>query len=230
MDDISPLNGKAVLIVDNAIPTRRALQEQMSQLGAKQIVFAGSVSEVEGHLTGRDFSLIVCEYILEGDRSGQQLLEELRLQKRLPWFTAFMMVTGERTYSNVVSVAEFEPDDYLIKPFTASALSERVIRIFNRKHRLSKAYEAMYDTRYEEVSALCMQLSGDFPQYSRELERMRIEAIYHLKRFDQAETELEQALGANERPWMPFLLAKIKTEKKEFAGAEELLSRVVHEH
>src|SRR3546814_20162666 len=58
-------------------------------------------------LSSREFALIVCEYQLEGDRNGQQLLEDLRVNKKLAWSTAFMMVTGERSYGNVVAVAEF---------------------------------------------------------------------------------------------------------------------------
>ena len=137
--DMTPLKGKSALVVDNAVATRRTLQEQLSQLGAKNVVFAGTVFEVEQHLTSREFALIVCEYQLEGDRNGQQLLEDLRLNNKLMWNTAFVMVTGERTYSNIISVAEFEPDDYLIKPFTASALSDRIVRIFNRNTRLEEA-------------------------------------------------------------------------------------------
>lgn len=175
--DMTPLKGKTALVVDSALATRRALQDQLSQLGAKTVIFASSVSEVEQHLASREFALLVCEYQLEGDRNGQQLLEDLRINKKLAWSTAFMMVTGERSYSNVVAVAEFEPDDYLIKPFTASTLSDRVVRIFNRKARLATAYEAMFDGRYLEVSTVCEELETKFPQYLNELERMRVESF-----------------------------------------------------
>lgn len=225
--DMTPLNGKMVLVVDSALATRRALQDQLSQLGAKGIVFASSVSEVEGHMAAREFALIICEYLLEGDRNGQQLLEELRVGKKLPFNTAFMMVTGERTYSNVVSVAEFEPDDYLIKPFTASALSARVIRIFNKKLRLARAYEAMYAENYDLVPAYCVELEREFPQYMYELERMRVESIFRSNRIDEALNELEEAMRLQPKPWMHLLLAKIKSEQKLFDDAEMLLSQVV---
>jgi len=225
--DLTPLTGKTVLVVDSALATRRALQDQLSQLGAKGVVFASSVSEAENHMENREFALIICEYMLEGDRNGQQLLEELRVGKKLPFSTAFMMVTGERTYSNVVSVAEFEPDDYLIKPFTASALSDRVIRIFNRKQRLAKAYEAMFAERFEIVPAYCMELEKAYPQYLQELERMRVESIFRSNQLEQALRELNEALQIQPRPWMHLMKAKIKAEQREFDEAELLLSGVV---
>jgi DNA-binding response OmpR family regulator len=225
--DMTPLKGKTALVVDSALATRRALQEQLSQLGAKAVIFASSVSEVEQHLSSREFALIVCEYQLEGDRNGQQLLEDLRVNKKLAWSTAFMMVTGERSYGNVVAVAEFEPDDYLIKPFTASTLSDRVVRVFNRKIRLADAYRSMFEGRFQEVPAICEDLESKFPQYLNELERMRIESFYRLAEYEKTEQELQAKIEKAPKPWMQLLLAKVNLEKKQFEQANDLLTEVV---
>ncbi|MDX1668211.1 MAG: response regulator, partial [Limnobacter sp.] len=229
-NEMAPLEGKAVLIVDSALATRRTLQDQVSQLGAKSVLFAATVSEVEQYLDTREFGLLICEYQLEGDRNGQQLLEELRVQNKLPWFTVFMMVTGERTYSNVVSVAEFAPDEYLIKPFTASSLSDRVVRTFNRKKKLARAYEAVFKGQYQAVPGICMTLEKQHPQFAHELERMRIESIIRDGRLDEAVNELEEAMAANAKPWMQLALSKIHTERKNFEAAEALLKKVVKEN
>jgi len=211
--DMTPLKGKTALVVDSALATRRALQDQLSQLGAKSVIFASSVSEVEQHLSSREFALIVCEYQLEGDRNGQQLLEDLRVNKKLAWSTAFMMVTGERSYGNVVAVAEFEPDDYLIKPFTASTLSDRVVRIFNRKIRLAEAYRSMFEERFQEVPGICEDLESRFPQYLNELERMRVESFYRSAQYEKTEQELLAKLEKAPKPWMQLLLARVNLEK-----------------
>ncbi|HEX4917171.1 MAG TPA: response regulator [Limnobacter sp.] len=225
--DMTPLKGKTALVVDSALATRRALQDQLSQLGARTVIFASSVAEVEQHLASREFALLVCEYQLEGDRNGQQLLEDLRVNKKLAWNTAFMMVTGERSYSNVVAVAEFEPDDYLIKPFTASTLSERVVRIFNRKQRLSEAYQAMFDGQYEALPPVCDRLEQQFPQYLNELERMRVESYFRAGHFEETEKQLLEKLESAPKPWMNLLLAKVNIERKKLDEANGLLSKVV---
>lgn len=225
--DMTPLKGKTALVVDSALATRRALQDQLSQLGAKTVIFANSVSEVEQHLTSREFALIVCEYQLEGDRNGQQLLEDLRVNKKLVWSTAFMMVTGERSYGNVVAVAEFEPDDYLIKPFTASTLSDRVVRIFNRKARLADAYKAMYESQYQALPKICEEREASFPQYINELERMRVESFFWSGDYEKTEQELLDKINRVPKPWMQLLLAKVKLEKRKFEEANNLLAGVV---
>lgn len=229
-EEMTPLAGKAVLVVDSALATRRTLQEQVTCLGARSVVFAATVSEVERYLDSQTFALIICEYSLEGGRTGQQLLEELKLQSRLPWFTAFMMITSECRYSNVVSVAEFEPDDYLIKPFTASALSKRIGRIFHRKKKLSTAFEAMYKGEYDSVPPLCIALEKQFPQYSNELERLRIESIIRAGRLQEAQKELKEALLGSSKPWMRLALAKILIERKEFDQACSLLEQMNKEN
>lgn len=225
--EMTPLRGKTALIVDSALATRRALQEQLSQLGAKSVVFASTVAEVEQHLSSRDFSLIICEYQLEGDRNGQQLLEELRVSKKLAWSTSFVIMTGERSYGNVVSVAEFEPDDYLIKPFTASILSDRIVKIFNRKIRLANAYRSMFEERYHNVPSICEELESLFPQYRNELERMRVESFYKSAQYDRTEAELLAKLEQSPKPWMQLLLAKVNLEKKQFEEANDLLAGII---
>ncbi len=227
VEELTPLKDKNALVVDSALATRRTLQDQLSQLGAKTVVFAGSVSEVEQQLAARDFSLIVCEYQLEGERNGQQLLEELRISKNLSWATAFMMVTGERVYNTVASVAEFAPDDYLIKPFTSSTLSERIVKIFNRKIRLSKIYKAIFEGRFEEAPALCEQLIQEHPAYSSELERLWVESYYWAGDYAKTEKKLLERMAEAPKPWMYLLQAKVKLGNKEFAEANQLLNTVV---
>lgn len=225
--DMTPLKGRTALVVDSALATRRALQDQLSQLGARSIIFASSVGEVEQHLASREFGLIVCEYQLEGERNGQQLLEDLRVNQKLPWSTAFMMVTGERSYTNVVAVAEFQPDDYLIKPFTASKLSERILRIFNRKLRLASAYQAMAEQRFSDIPDICTTLEKRYPAYFNELERLRIESYVRGRDYEKAEAELKHCLKKGQKPWMKLLLAKVQIERKEYREANAMLSQVV---
>ncbi len=229
-EDLQPLQGKSVLIVDSALATRRTLQEQCSQLGARTVAFASSVPEVLNQLEARDIELILCEYSLEGERNGQQLLEELRVKKALPWRAAFVMVTGERVYSNVVSCVEFEPDDYLIKPFTVSTLSKRIIKLFNKKKNLRKVYDYLDDENYAIIPKMCSALFEEFPQYSNELEKISINSMFNAGQFAKAQEALEAAMESNIRPWMEVLLAKILMNSKKFNEAEEILSRVVKQN
>lgn len=52
------------------------------------------------------FDIILADYSLDDGRDGQQLLEELRQQNMISLSTVYMLITAERAYRNVVSVAE----------------------------------------------------------------------------------------------------------------------------
>ena len=225
--ELMPLDDQHVLIVDSALATRRVLQDQLLKLGAKSVVFASSVHEVQAHLLSKEFALLICEFQLEGERNGQQLLEELRVNHTLKWSTAFMMLTGERSYSKVVSVAEFEPDDYLIKPFSGAELVGRVVRVFNRKTRLEPVYKAFYMQMYDEVPMLCAALTDEFPEYHQELQRLQIESLYRSGLWDQAKDELLCAMELSAKPWMRFLMAKMYVERSCFDEASDLLQSLV---
>lgn len=229
-DDIQPLQGKSVLIVDTALATRRTLQEQCSELGARSVAFASSVSEVLHQLESREIELILCEYALEGERNGQQLLEELRLRKVLPWRAAFVLVTAERVYSNVVSCVEFEPDDYLVKPFTVSTLSKRIAKLFYKKKSLRKIYDHLDEENYDVIPKVANVLITEFPQYANELERIAINSMFNAGKFEEAKKAIEAAMENNPRPWMEVLHAKILMQQKKFDEAEAILSLVVRQN
>lgn len=229
-DDAHPLEGYNVLVVDSAIATRRIYQDQLNQLGVATVVFVNSVAEVYEQLSARDFALMICEYQLDDERNGQQLLEELRVSNRLSWNTAFMMVSGERSYSKVVSVAEFAPDAYLIKPFSGAAFSDRVLRVLKRKHLLADVYRARSAEGVEELEALrdlCRTLQQIYPQYQDELQRIQVDALLKLGQVDRLQELLFGDVVNLDKPWVSFYLAKMYVELGVFEAAKTLLKKVL---
>ena len=123
------LVGHRVLIVDPHDASSSVLRELVIRLGCKSFAAATSYADAINMLRRPDESvdLILCEFVLNGWHNGQHLLEELRANKLIPMRTAFFVVTGETRYRSVVSVADFAPDDYLVKPYSISQLEKRLI-------------------------------------------------------------------------------------------------------
>jgi DNA-binding response OmpR family regulator len=113
----------------------------LSSMGVTAVHNAGSSAEVLRQVKAHSFDIILSDYQLEDGRDGQQLLEELRQQHLVPLSTVFFIITSERAYHNVVSVAELAPDDYLIKPFTADELHGRLVRALYKKQFFAQLYE-----------------------------------------------------------------------------------------
>src|SRR5690349_11463400 len=149
------LSDKRVLIVDRHPPARDSLRLMLANLGITKVHGAGSSQEVLRQARGNTFDIILSDYMLEDGRDGQQLLEELRLQKLVPLSTVFIIVTSERGYHNVVGVAELAPDDYLIKPFTADQLQLRLGKALFRKHDLGQILRNMDNGAYQKALTAC---------------------------------------------------------------------------
>ena len=70
-------------------------------------------------------------------------LEDLRHHKLVSLATMFFMVTAEGDYCKDVSAAELAPTDYILKPFTADRLLERIARALENRNGFRPVYRRM---------------------------------------------------------------------------------------
>jgi DNA-binding response OmpR family regulator len=223
-DTHAPLRGARVIIADHHAHTRTALREMVSTLGATSISNAGDAADVLRQVKARQLDVILCDYTLDGMRDGQQLLEELRHDRLIPLATIFMMITGERTYKKVVAVAEFAPDDYLIKPFTANQLLERLTRVSLKKATFAPAYKLIEGGQPAAALAECGRIKTAHPQYAADALRLMIDLLITMKRNPEAEQLLEEILARKVVPWAAMGLATVHYAEKRLAQAEGVLT------
>ena len=225
-----PLKGKSVLIVDQNTVTKGVMKDHLIELGATQINTAHSSIEARESLKKTTPDLIVCEYHLKDHHNGQQLLEELKTQGSLDVQTSFILVSGERRFNNIVSVAEMEPDDYLIKPFTPFEITERVTRLMEKKAILSPVLKAFKDKRYGDVVNMINPLVEQHPNLQRDLWKLKLKAYTHLSQWDNAIGDLAQWQRSNPEPWVHLSLAEMFGKKGKWDGAFDVVSKLVIEH
>ena len=198
-------------------------------LGSTSIRFATTIADVHRTLQSSMIDLIICEYLLNDRRNGQQLLEELKTDKLLPWNTSFVMITGERRYSNVIGVVELEPDDYLIKPFSPSQLSDRIIRLFQKKVSIAPVLKSLFNGDFAAAIRECDELSAQFSQYAPDLVRMKVMALIEQGALNDAITTLESLIKTQPAPWMRMSLAKIYCKNKLWQKAHDELIELIKE-
>lgn len=242
-DAAAPLKGKKVLIADRHKHTRAALRDMVTSLGALSVTHVQSAGEVLRGVKAREVNIILCDYHLEDLRDGQQLLEELRHDHLIPLATIFMMITGERNYRKVVSVAEFAPDDYLVKPFTANQLLDRIIKVSRKKDVFSRAFAFMESGRAEAALPECRSIAAAHPEYAGDAYRFMIDMLLGMKRHSEAETLIKAVLERKLVPWAymglanihfaegrlgeaEHVLEKLTASNPEYLGAHDLLARV----
>lgn len=223
------LTKKRVLIVDRHPPARDSLRLLLGTLGVTAVHGAGNSAEVIRQVNNNRFDIILSDFVLDDGRDGQQLLEELRHAHLIPLGTVYMIITSERTYTNVVALAELAPDDYLIKPVTSDQLQARLIRAIYKKHVLRKIYEQIEQGGLHEAIAACDRVIQQQPLYQYDALRFKGELLHQLGHNAEAEAVYRRVLEGRVVPWAKMGLAMALRDRDALDEAEQLAEQVLEE-
>ncbi|HNO87844.1 MAG TPA: response regulator [Rhodocyclaceae bacterium] len=218
-------------LVVEANPTMRTqLRNMLNLSGISKVQFAVTAGSAVRKLRDNRFDLILCEYHLGEGQDGQHLLEDLRLHHIIPLSTLFIMVTGERQYERVVSAAELAPNDYILKPFAADTLQERIERALTKRDAFMPAYRLIELGNAPDAIAVSAAGENDHPQWAVDFMRLRAELLITCGKADDAHKLYSKILSLRSIPWARLGLAKALFLQKRFAEAESLLQGLVGEN
>ena len=116
-----------VLIVDDFATMRRILKNILKQIGFKNLVEADDGTSAWEILQGQTIDLIISDWNMP-KMTGLELLKKVRASdqyKRTP----FLMVTAEAQKQNIIEAVQAGVSNYVVKPFTAEAISDKLEKI-----------------------------------------------------------------------------------------------------
>ena len=147
------------------------------------------------------FDYVLCDqYFGESGYSGQTLLDDLRRAQLLPFSTVFFMVTSEASYAAVAEAAESALDGYLLKPFTPSALFERLSLARLRKVHLRPIFDAIEAEDFESAARLCVARFEARQPYWLYAARIGSELLLLLARMTRRARCVEAVIAARALP------------------------------
>jgi two-component system chemotaxis response regulator CheY len=117
-----------ILIVDDFATMRRILKNILKQIGFTNIIEADDGATAVEELKKTKVDLIISDWNMP-KMTGIELLKHVRANeayKNLP----FLMVTAEAQKQNVIDAVQAGVSNYVVKPFTAEAISEKLQKIF----------------------------------------------------------------------------------------------------
>jgi two-component system chemotaxis response regulator CheY len=117
-----------VLIVDDFATMRRILRNMLKQIGFKNINEADNGKTALKELKKSNFDLILCDWNMP-EMSGLELLNKVRSDDELKNIP-FVMVTAEAQKDNIVEAVKAGVSNYIVKPFTAETVSEKLNKVF----------------------------------------------------------------------------------------------------
>ncbi|WP_432723693.1 tetratricopeptide repeat protein [Jeongeupia wiesaeckerbachi] len=219
------------LIIEPASEVRAMLARGLLEAGVGEVDYAARTGDAYGKLKQTPYDIVLCEYDLGQSFDGLHFFEACQTQHLLKPSCVFMIVTGERRLSQVMSAAELTPDAYLLKPFSGSELLERLARAIARKRQLRAIDDASRAGDYLAAIAACnTELSGATPAERPDLLRHKGRLLGLLGEHALARDFYREQLADGDWPWAQMGLARSLFELKQYDEAKLLFERVKTEH
>ena len=119
-----------ILIVDDFSTMRRIIKNLLRDLGFTNTQEADDGLTALPMLKSGDFDFLVTDWNMPG-MTGIELLKAVRADDKLA-ATPVLMVTAEAKRDQIIEAAQAGVNGYVVKPFTAQALKEKIDKIFVR--------------------------------------------------------------------------------------------------
>jgi len=119
-----------ILIVDDFSTMRRIIKNLLSELGFTRFEEADDGATAIPILQGGGIDFVVTDWNMP-KMTGLDLIKEIRGNDNLKALP-ILLVTAEAKKEQIVEAAKAGVNGYIVKPFTAITLKEKVDRIFDR--------------------------------------------------------------------------------------------------
>ena len=117
-----------IMVVDDMSTMRRIVKNILKQLGFSNIEEAENGQEALTKLKTERYGFVVSDWNMP-IMSGIDLLRAIRADTELKAIPV-LMVTAEAQKQNIIEAVQAGVSNYVVKPFTAEALQEKINKIF----------------------------------------------------------------------------------------------------
>jgi two-component system chemotaxis response regulator CheY len=120
-----------ILVVDDFASMRQIVRKSLSALGFDNVSeAAGALDAVRKIEAGEEYDFIISDWNMP-NMTGLELLTYIRGSERMGR-VPFLMITAEAQRENIIQAAKAGVSQYIVKPFTADALQQKLDSIFNK--------------------------------------------------------------------------------------------------
>ena len=119
-----------ILVVDDFSTMRRIVKNLLRDLGFTNTHEADDGSTALPMLQTGNFDFLITDWNMPG-MQGIDLLKAVRADDKLKTIPV-LMVTAESKREQIIEAAQAGVNGYIVKPFTAATLSEKLDKIFER--------------------------------------------------------------------------------------------------
>ncbi|MBU0752735.1 MAG: chemotaxis response regulator CheY [Gammaproteobacteria bacterium] len=118
------------LVVDDFSTMRRIVRNLLKELGFTNVDEAEDGAVAWQKLQGGGFDFVVSDWNMP-NMDGLTLLQTIRANPNLKGLPV-LMITAEAKKENIIAAAQAGASGYIVKPFTAATLNEKMAKIFEK--------------------------------------------------------------------------------------------------
>lgn len=119
-----------ILVVDDFSTMRRIIKNILRQLGFTNIIEADDGSTAWETLTKDKIDFVISDWNMP-NMPGIELLRKVRSSEEYASLP-FLMVTAEAQQENIIEAVQAKVSNYIVKPFTAETLGQKIDKIFDK--------------------------------------------------------------------------------------------------
>ena len=120
-----------ILVVDDFSTMRRIVKNILRQLNFVNIIESDDGSTALEVLQREKIDLVISDWNMP-KMTGLELLKVLKADDALKHIP-FLMVTAEAQQENIIEAVKSGVSNYIVKPFTAATLSQKINQIFSKQ-------------------------------------------------------------------------------------------------
>ena len=121
------------LVVDDFSTMRRIVRNLLKELGYSNVDEAEDGAVALQKLKSAPYDFVVTDWNMP-NMDGLALLQSIRRTPQLKHLPV-LMVTAEAKKENIIAAAQAGASGYVVKPFTAATLAEKLDKIFEKMGR-----------------------------------------------------------------------------------------------
>lgn len=114
-----------VLIVDDYNTMLRIMKNLLKQIGYEQVDEATDGQMALGLMKDKQYGLVISDWNME-PMTGLDLIKAVRSADDHNTNVPFIMVTAESKTENVIAARQAGVNNYIVKPFDAATLKEKI--------------------------------------------------------------------------------------------------------
>ncbi len=221
------LKNKKVLIVEDFFSFRLTMRRMIRSYGVGIVDDVSNGEDAIEKMASRKYDIVLCDYNLGPGKDGQQVLEEARYREYVDHSTVFIMVTAENTMDMIMGALEYQPDDYLIKPFTKETLEKKLRNLLRKKEDMKEVESAIENKDYANVLALCDEMISTHTKSLSDLLKLKGEVLIKKGDYAEATEFFEKVLGRGNLPWAMLGLGKIKFITGAYEEAKVIFENII---